>query len=69
MEYELYCTSESINVCLPSPTTYSGADIPVFLLTMFTKNEKTDLPPKERTALKKALPEVVKTYKARSTKR
>lgn len=50
-------------------TFYSGADIPVFLLTMFTKNEKTDLTPKERAALKKALPEVVKTYKARSTKR
>jgi hypothetical protein len=50
-------------------TFYSGDDIPVFLLTLFTKNEKADLTPKERNALKKILPEVGKTYKARSTKR
>lgn len=50
-------------------TFYSGEDIPVFLITMFTKNEKTDLTPKERNALKKALPEIIKAYKARSKKR
>lgn len=49
-------------------TFYSGDDIPVFLITMFTKNEKTDLTPKERNALKKALPEIARTYKARSKK-
>lgn len=47
-------------------TFYSGTDIPVFLLTMFTKNEKTDLTAQERNALKKVLPEVAKAYRARS---
>jgi hypothetical protein len=47
-------------------TFYSGIDIPVFLLSMFAKTEKTDLTPKERQALKKVLPQVVKEYKARS---
>jgi hypothetical protein len=41
-------------------------DIPVFLLSLFAKNEKTDLTPKERSVLKKVLPQVVKDYKARS---
>jgi len=49
-------------------TFYSGVDIPVFLLTMFAKNEKTDLTPKERNALKKVLPQVVKDYQARRQK-
>ena len=47
-------------------TFYSGTDIPVFLLTIFTKNEKTDLTAQERNALKKVLPEVAKAYRARS---
>jgi hypothetical protein len=49
-------------------TFYSGVDIPVFLLSVFAKNEKTDLTPKERNALKKVLPQVVKDYTARSKK-
>ncbi len=49
-------------------TFYSGVDIPVFLLSMFAKNEKTDLTPKERNALKNVLPQIVKDYKARSKK-
>jgi hypothetical protein len=49
-------------------TFYSGVDMPVFLLSMFTKNEKTDLTPKERKTLKNVLPQVVKDYKARSKK-
>src|SRR5687768_11951622 len=49
-------------------TFYSGENIPVFLITMFTKNEKTDLTQKERNALKKVLPEVAKAYGARSKK-
>jgi hypothetical protein len=47
-------------------TFYSGVDIPVFLLSLFAKNEKTDVTPKERNALKKVLPQVVKDYQARS---
>ena len=50
-------------------TFYSGTDIPVFLLTMFAKNEKTDLTPKEKNALKRALSDVVKAYRARSIQR
>ena len=50
-------------------TFYSGEDIPVFLITMFTKNEKTDLTQKERNILKQVLPEVAKAYKARSKTR
>ena len=47
-------------------TFYSGIDIPVFLLSIFAKKEKTDLMPKERQALEKVLPQVVKDYKAGS---
>lgn len=46
-------------------TFYSGTDTPVFLITMFTKNEKTDLSQKERNALKQVLPEIGKAYKRR----
>lgn len=47
-------------------TFYSGSEIPVFLLSMFAKNEKADLTPKERSALQKVLPQVVRNYIARS---
>ena len=47
-------------------TFYSGSDIPMFLLNVFAKNERTDLTPKERNTLKKILSEVVKAYRARS---
>jgi hypothetical protein len=50
-------------------TLYSGSDILVFLLNLFAKNEKTDVTPKERNALKKILLELVKAYKARSKAR
>jgi hypothetical protein len=46
-------------------TFYSGPDIPVFLLNVFAKNEKTDLTPKERNTLKSILSEMVKAYRAR----
>ena len=44
-------------------TFFSGSDIPVFLLNIFAKNEKFDLPPKERRVLKSVLAEIVKTYR------
>lgn len=47
-------------------TFYSGPDIPVFLLNVFAKNEKTDLTPKERNTLKSILAEMVKAYSTRS---
>ena len=47
-------------------TFYSGPEIPVFLLNMFAKNEKTDLTPKERNTLKRILTAMVKAYRARN---
>jgi hypothetical protein len=41
---------------------FSGTDIPVFLLNIFAKNEKSDLTPGERRALKYILAEIVKFY-------
>ncbi|MGH7964341.1 MAG: type II toxin-antitoxin system RelE/ParE family toxin [Candidatus Binatia bacterium] len=50
-------------------TFYSGADIPVFLLNVFAKNEKVDVTPKERATLKKILSDIARAYKARSKSR
>ena len=47
-------------------TFYSGTDIPVFLLNVFAKNEKTDLTQKERNAMKQVLAELARAYRARS---
>ncbi|MGE0685053.1 MAG: type II toxin-antitoxin system RelE/ParE family toxin [Candidatus Binatia bacterium] len=47
-------------------TFYSGSSIPVFLLNVFAKNEKMDMTPKERNALKQMLSKLVKAYNARS---
>ena len=43
-------------------TFYTGPDIPVFLLNLFAKNEKTDLTPGERRILKAILADVAKAY-------
>ncbi len=45
-------------------TFFSGTDMPVFLLNIFAKNEKTDLKPKERRVLKSVLADLVETYKS-----
>ncbi len=42
---------------------FSGEDIPVFLLTVFAKNEKTDLSARERTALIAAAKQMVEDYR------
>ena len=47
-------------------TFYSGSSIPVFLLNVFAKNEKTDMTAKERNTLKQILSKLVKAYNARS---
>jgi len=44
-------------------TFFTWTDIPVFLLNMFAKNEKTDLTPKERRVLKTVLADMVKAYR------
>ena len=45
-------------------TFFTGTDIPVFLLNIFAKNEKTDLTPKERRVLKTVLADIVKAYRS-----
>ena len=50
-------------------TFYSGTDIPVFLLNVFAKNEKTDLTPKERNTMKKVLKVLADAYRARRNKK
>ena len=46
-------------------TFYSGQDIPVFLLNVFAKNERTDLTQKERNQLKAVLGEIAEAYRRR----
>ena len=46
-------------------TFYSGEDIPVFLLNVFAKNEKTDLSQKERNQFKTILAAIADTYRRR----
>jgi hypothetical protein len=45
-------------------TYFSGTDVPVFLLNIFAKNEKTDLTPKERRVLKSVLADIAKVYRS-----
>ena len=45
-------------------TFFTGTDVPVFLLNIFAKNEKTDLKPKERRILKLVLADIVKAYRS-----
>jgi hypothetical protein len=45
-------------------TFFSGTGIPVFLLNIFAKNEKTDLTPKERRVLKTILAEMANAYRS-----
>ena len=44
-------------------TFFTGTEIPVFLLNIFAKNEKTDLTQKERGVLKTILADTVKVYR------
>jgi hypothetical protein len=44
-------------------TFYSGPSIPVFLLSVFGKNEKADLTANERNELRQILGELVETYR------
>ena len=45
-------------------TFFTGTEVPVFLLNIFAKNEKTDLTPRERRVLKTLLAETVKSYRS-----
>jgi hypothetical protein len=44
-------------------TFFAGTDIPVFLLNIFSKNEKTDLTASERRVLKIILADLAKAYR------
>ena len=44
---------------------YAGEDIPVFLLTVFAKNEKANLGNRERSALISAAKQMVEDYRKR----
>jgi hypothetical protein len=44
---------------------YSGTDLPVFLLNVFAKNEKTDLTKAERNEFKATLAALAQTYRGR----
>jgi hypothetical protein len=46
-------------------TFYSGEDIPLFLLNVFAKNEKTDLSQAERNELKTVLAALADAYRRR----
>jgi hypothetical protein len=46
-------------------TFYSGEDVPVFLLNVFAKNEKTDLSQAERNELKTVLAALADAYRRR----
>ena len=46
-------------------TFYSGEDIPVFLLNVFAKNEKTDLSQTERNQFKTVLAALADAYRRR----
>jgi hypothetical protein len=46
-------------------TFYSGVDVPVFLLNVFAKNEKTDLSQEERNTFKIVLVDLADAYRRR----
>lgn len=50
-------------------TFFAGLDVPVFLLNVFAKNEKTDLIPKERQMLKTILANLVDLYRGKGKSR
>lgn len=49
-------------------TFYSGPDIPVFLLAVFSKGERATLAPKERAALAKMSKAIAAEYRSRVVK-
>ena len=49
-------------------TFYSGADLPVFLLTVFGKGERSDLSQAERNALRQMTRTLVSEYRGRTGK-
>jgi hypothetical protein len=50
-------------------TFFSGPNIPVFLITVFAKNEKANISQAERNTLRKALGIMVETYRNEQEKK
>lgn len=46
---------------------YHNPDMPIFLLTVFAKNERDNLSQRDKNVLKQLVTELVKTYEARKT--
>jgi hypothetical protein len=46
-------------------TFYSGVDIPVFLITMFAKNEKSNISQAEKNAMRKGLKALAEHYRGK----
>lgn len=44
-------------------TYYAGRDVPVFLLTLFTKGERANLSQAERNAIRDAMPALLRPYR------
>jgi hypothetical protein len=44
-------------------TFYTGSDLPVFLITLFSKGEKIDLSQAERNAMRKELADLAEDYR------
>jgi hypothetical protein len=44
---------------------FSGESLPVFILTVFAKNEKANLSPAERNAFAKMVAEMIENYRRR----
>jgi hypothetical protein len=44
---------------------YHSLDMPIFLLTVFAKNERENLSQREKNSLKQLVTELIKTYEAR----
>jgi hypothetical protein len=42
---------------------FGGGDVPIFLLAVFAKNERTDLTPAERNEFKKSTTALLKSYR------
>ena len=47
---------------------YHSLDMPIFLLTVFAKNERDNLSQREKNSLKQLVTELIKTYEARQTR-
>jgi hypothetical protein len=44
---------------------FGGVDTPVFMLAVYSKNQKADISAEDRNALAKLLPQIVKNYRRR----